>query len=116
MLSIEKGVLPYFTHRQTTIGKISILMGNPIRVAIIECIAKNKSCFDDEFIAKHQISVTVLKKNLRALNKGGLITRFSVGRNQASIYKINWVKLQEFKNLFDEFYQDFHIYFGTDTK
>ena len=84
MLSIEKGVLPYFTHRQTTIGKISILMGNPIRVAIIECIAKNKSCFDDEFIAKHQISVTVLKKNLREVFKFSIFSKVRLKENSVS--------------------------------
>jgi hypothetical protein len=98
--------LSYFTHRQTTIGKISVLMGTPLRAAIIENIAKNKSVFDEEFILRHQVSITILKKNIRALNKGGLLVRFSMGRNKTVEYKLNWDKINEFKTVFDDLYYD----------
>jgi hypothetical protein len=98
--------LSFYTPRQAVIGKMSNLMGNPLRAAIIECIAKEKSCFENEFLEKHKISITILKKNLRALNKGGLLVRYSFGRNKANVYKVNWDRFIEYKILFDEFYYD----------
>jgi hypothetical protein len=98
--------LSIYTTRQAVIGKMSNLMGNPLRAAIIECIAKEKSCFENEFLEKHNISITVLKKNIRALNKGGLLVRYTFGRNRANVYKVNWDKFIEYKILFDEFYYD----------
>jgi hypothetical protein len=107
--------LSYFTPRQTIIGKLSNLMGTPLRAAIIECLAKNKDCFDAEFISKHQVSITILKKNLRALIKGGLVIRYSVGRNKANIYKVNWEKLAEFKLIFDDLYYDIREFRDKDV-
>lgn len=104
----------YFTARQNVIGKTSNLLGTPLRAAILETIAKDKSCFDEEFLLRHQISLNILKKNLRALNKGGLIIRYSIGRSKANIYKINWERLKEFKVLFDELYYDIRIYQDKD--
>jgi hypothetical protein len=98
--------ISYFTPRQTAIGKMSNLMGNPLRAAIIECIAKNKSVFEEEFLLRHQVSITILKKNIRALNKGGLLLRYSMGRNKVVEYKINWEKINEFKTVFDDLYYD----------
>jgi predicted transcriptional regulator len=101
--------LPYYTYRQITVGKMTNLMGSPLRVAIIECISNNKSCLDKDFIEKHQISVTVLKKNLRALNKGGILTKYSVGRNKAIVYKLNHQKLEDFKIIFEELYDEIKV-------
>jgi hypothetical protein len=100
--------LPYYSQRQTTIGKISNLLGSPLRVAIIEQYSKNGDCFEDDFITKHQISINILKKNIRALNKGGLLIRHSAGRNKAIIYKINWPKILEYKSMYDQMYMDFN--------
>ena len=106
--------LNYFTVRQNVIGKTSNLLGTPLRAAILEAIAIDKSCFDNEFLLKHQVSLNILKKNVRALNKGGLIIRYAVGRNKANIYKINWERLKEFKVLFDELYYDIRVYQDKD--
>lgn len=95
-----------FSSRQYVIGKMCNLMGTPLRVAILERLVEEKSCFDIEFLLKHQISLATVKKNLRALNNGGLITRFVVGRNKANIYKVNWDKLLDYKYLFDELIYD----------
>lgn len=101
--------LPYFTQRQMIIGKVSNLLGSPLRVAIVEKYSKNEDCFDEEFLLKHQISINILKKNIRALNKGGILIRHSVGRNKANVYKLNWSKLLEYKSMHDEMFLDFNF-------
>ena len=54
----------------------------------------------------HYTPLTILKKNIRALNKGGLLVRFSMGRNKTVEYKLNWDKINEFKTVFDDLYYD----------
>ena len=93
-----------FNDYQTLIGRTNNLIGLPIRVAILECIASDKNCFDQDFIVKHEISIEVLKKNLRALNKGGLLIRKFTGRAKSVEYTVNWDKLNQYKMAFDRYY------------
>lgn len=95
-----------FNDYQTLIGRTNNLIGLPIRVAILECIASHKNCFDQDFIEKHEISMDVLKKNLRALNKGGILIRKFTGRAKSVEYTINWDKLNQYKMAFDKYYFD----------
>lgn len=95
-----------FNEYQTLIGKTNNLIGLPIRVAILECIAQNKSCLNQDFLDRYEISMDVLKKNLRALNKGGILIRKFTGRAKSVEYSINWDKLNNYKLALDRYYFD----------
>ena len=102
--------LVFFSIRQNKIGKYSNLLGSPLRAAIIEQIARNNSSFEQEFLLKHQISISMLKKNLRALNKGGIIKSKSLGKNKGKAYILNWERMQEFKGHIDDFYYEIRAF------
>ena len=96
----------YYTQRQLMIGKLSNLLGTPLRAAILESIAKNNQQPEHELADLHQIGMDTLRKNLRALVKGGFIKRTTVGRSKGCVYSLNWDKLKEYKMIVDELYYE----------
>ena len=77
-------------------------LGLPARVAIVEAIAKNKSCVINDLATIDLVAKATVMEHLRNLKKEGIV-KGSVTRSKAC-YCIDWDKLDEFKLLFDELY------------
>jgi hypothetical protein len=77
-------------------------LGLPARVAIVESIAKNKNCAEEDILDIDFIARTTVAAHLLNLKKEGII-KGSVTRSKMK-YCIDWDKLDEFKQLFDALY------------
>lgn len=75
---------------------------HPNRVAIIEKIAQKQNCVEDEILGIGEASSLTISEHLRSLKKEGFI-KGQLGKSKMS-FCIDWEKLDEFKMLFDELY------------
>lgn len=76
-------------------------LGHPARIAIIEAIAKRKSCVDNEIVTIDAIGQSATLEHMVGLRKAGLI-KGSFNTTSDHSYCINWDKMVELKNKMDE--------------
>lgn len=79
-------------------------LGLPARVAIVESIAQNKDCVIEDIVDVGFIAPATIAAHLLNLKKEGII-KGSVKRSKMC-YCIDWDKLDEFKILFDQMYEN----------
>lgn len=90
-----------YNNRQKTLSRFCASMANPTRIAILETLAVQENCNTD-IIEIPGLSKFTVQQNLKYLKKFDLING---GLDSKKIsYCIDYKKLKEFKNLFDEFY------------
>jgi len=89
-------------HNQVKLAHFCAAIGNPTRVVIMETLAAKHSCVTDEIIDISGLSKFTVGANLKSLKKSGLINGSFGIKNL--YYCINYKQLEEFKSIFDEFY------------
>ncbi|MBL7935351.1 MAG: helix-turn-helix transcriptional regulator [Bacteroidia bacterium] len=93
-----------YKYNQIKLASFCRSLGNPSRVAVIEKIAEMQSCVCDEIIEINNLTKTSTAAHIVSLKKEGII-KGSVSRSKL-FYCIDWDKLDEFKVLFDELYNN----------
>ena len=77
-------------------------LSNPRRIALLKTIASNHNCVKDNFVEVEGLNKFAVGMNLKYLKKFELVNgTFTTKKLQ---YCINYEKLEEFKSLFDAFY------------
>lgn len=89
------------TNRQEELSRFCAAMGNPNRIVILETLACQGNCVKDDFLEIEGLSKYTVGMNLKYLKKFGLINGTFTTRNLS--YCIDYKKLEEFKELFDDF-------------
>lgn len=89
-------------NRQEELSRFCAAMGNPNRIVIMETLASQGNCVKDDFLEIEGLSKFTVGLNLKYLKKFGLINGSFTSRNLS--YCIDYKKLEEFKQLFDGFY------------
>ena len=94
-----------YSLRQTKISNLFRALGHPARVAIIEKIANQNDCIENEVVNIHTIVPSTAKEHLNGLKKAGLING-TFNSKDGFCYCINWQKMDELKKLFDSLYKE----------
>jgi len=87
---------------QEELSRFCAAVSNPNRVVILESLACQGNCVKDDFLEIEGLSKFTVGMNLKYLKKFGLINGSFTTRNLC--YCIDYKKLEEFKELFDDFY------------
>lgn len=92
-----------YTTPEAKLAALCRSLGHPTRVTIIKTIAQKKNCVASQIIPSGDVSEKTIAEHLRSMKKEGIIK----GRLAPSSmsYCIDWKKLDEFKSLFDDLYQ-----------
>lgn len=89
-------------NRQDELARFCAALGNPNRIVILETLASQGNCIKDDFLDIDGLSKFTVGMNLKYLKKFELINGTFTTRNLS--YCIDYKKLDEFKELFDSFY------------
>lgn len=88
--------------RYETLARLCGSLSNPRRIALLKAIASNSNCVKDNFVEVEGLNKFAVGMNLKYLKKFELVNgTFTTKKLQ---YCINYEKLEEFKSLFDDFY------------
>lgn len=88
--------------RYETLARYCGTLSNPRRIALLKAIASNSNCVKDNFVEVEGLNKFAVGMNLKYLKKFELVNgTFTTKKLQ---YCINYKKLEEFKSLFDDFY------------
>ncbi|MCE3227157.1 MAG: ArsR family transcriptional regulator [Bacteroidetes bacterium] len=90
-----------YTDLQEKLSQYAATISNPGKIAIMQQIACRESC-ESEINEIAGLSRFTVGMNLKYLKKYGLIKGNLTSRNIS--YCIDYSKLEEFKSLFDQFY------------
>jgi ArsR family transcriptional regulator len=95
----DKLIIP---KRYETLARFCGALSNQRRIALLSAVASNTNCVKDNFVEVEGLNKFAVSMNLKYLKKFGLVNgTFTTKKLQ---YCINYEKLDEFKGLFDEFY------------
>lgn len=89
-------------NRQEQLSRLCAAMGNPNRIVLMETLASQGQCVKNDFLEIDGLSKFTVGMNLKYLKKFGLINGTFTSKNLS--YCIDYKKLEEFKELFDTFY------------
>lgn len=84
---------------------------HPTRIAIIEKLAQQGNCIEDEIIPVNEIAEPTVVEHLRSMKHEGLV-KGKLNRSNMS-YCINWEKIDECKLLFDQLYDQLNAHRQT---
>ena len=88
--------------RYDTLARFCGSLSNPRRIALLKAIASNSNCVKDNFAEVEGLNKFAVGMNLKYLKKLRLVNgTFTTKKFQ---YCINYEKREEFKTLFDDFY------------
>jgi len=91
-----------YTEKQIRIARYAKALGNPARIAIMEFLAKQETCFFGEIHEQLPIAKATASQHLAELKDAGLIQgEIMPPKVKYCICKENWL---EAKSLFDEFF------------
>lgn len=90
------------SNRYYALSRFCGTLSNPRRIALLKALASNSNCVKDNFVEVDGLNKFAVGMNLKYLKKFGLVNgTFTTKKLQ---YCINYEKLEEFKILFDDFY------------
>jgi ArsR family transcriptional regulator, arsenate/arsenite/antimonite-responsive transcriptional repressor len=93
---------PKYTDKQTRIARYAKALGNPARIAIMEFLAQQETCFFGEIHEKLPIAKATASQHLKELKDAGLIQGEIIPpKVKYCINKENW---EEAKMLFGDFF------------
>ena len=84
------------------LARFCAAMGNPTLIAILEKLACTGNCVSDEIMELKGVTRFTVNMNLKYLKKYEMITGSLTSKHLS--YCINYDKMAEFKELFDDFY------------
>jgi DNA-binding transcriptional ArsR family regulator len=91
-----------FEDTQREVARIAKLMSHPARVAILQHLAKTKTCISGDIALELPLSRTTVSQHLQELKNGGLIKGNVDGLNVC--YCIDEAAFADAKALFDVFF------------
>lgn len=89
-------------NRHVLLSRYCGTFSNATRLAILEKLAANEHCMKGDFMEIPGISRFTVGQNLKDLRKYGLVNGTFTSKNIT--YCLNYEKLEEFKQLFDNLY------------
>ena len=93
----------YFTIEQEQITRYAKAMSHPVRVFILDFLARKKCCYSGDMIDDLPIARSTLSEHLKELKKSGLIQgEINPPFIKYCIHQENW---QKAKRLFEVFFQ-----------
>jgi|GEM_PF-653277 len=92
-----------YTEKQMRLARYAKALGHPGRVAIMEFLAKQKTCFFGEIHEQLPIAKTTTLQHLSELKDAGLIQSKTISSKVR--YRINQRNLKEAKLFFGEFFE-----------
>jgi ArsR family transcriptional regulator, arsenate/arsenite/antimonite-responsive transcriptional repressor len=99
----------YYTDNQEKIARYSKALGHPVRVFILDYLAKNtnKCCYSGDMAEELPIARSTLSEHLKELKKAGLIQgEINPPYIKYCINKDNW---EEAKLLLNQFFSSYDI-------
>jgi len=92
-----------FTNEQEHLARFAKALGHPVRIAILQMLAKKTCCYHSNMSEKLPIAKSTLSQHLNELKDAGLIDRESVSLPTIKycICKENWALA---KQLFNELF------------
>lgn len=100
------------SNRLMNLARFFGALSNPSRIALLEKLACNNACIKDDFIEFDGMSKFTVGMNLKYLKKHGLING-NLSSKKLS-YCLNYQKLDELKQQFDDFYNRLNQNRGND--
>ena len=95
-----------FTKAQLEIAEVAKVLGHPARIAILQFLAKQKSCQCGDIVGELPRSQSTVSQHLKELKSIGLIKGTIEGPSVCyCIDEKNWNK---FTRIFSELFHDFH--------
>ena len=92
------------TSSQEKLSRFCASIGNSTRVSIMEAVASKNNCVNGDVIEVSDLGKFATVINLKGLKKTGLIN--GTFHSKKMSYCIDYEKLDEFKTLFDNFYNN----------
>ena len=93
----------YFTEEQEVIARYAKALSHPVRMFILDFLARNESCYSGDMAEELPIARSTLSEHLKELQKSGLIQgEINPPYIKYCINKESWNKAQE---LFGEFFR-----------
>lgn len=91
-----------FADTQREVARLAKLLAHPARVAILQHLAKTKTCISGDIALELPLSRTTVSQHLQELKNGGLIQGSIEGLNVC--YCIDETAFAEAKALFEQFF------------
>ena len=95
----DKLIIP---KRYETLARFCGALSNQRRIALLAAVASNSNCVKDSYVEVEGLNKFAVGMNLKYLKKFGLVNGTFTSKKLQ--YCINYEQLEEFKGLFDEFY------------
>ncbi|MFH1296300.1 MAG: winged helix-turn-helix domain-containing protein [Bacteroidota bacterium] len=93
----------YFTEEQEVIARYAKAMSHPVRMFILDFLARNKCCYSGDMAEELPIARSTLSEHLKELKKSGLIQgEINPPYIKYCINQENWQKAED---LFQEFFK-----------
>lgn len=93
----------YFTEEQEVIARYAKAMSHPVRMFILDFLARNKCCYSGDMAEELPIARSTLSEHLKELKKSGLIQgEINPPYIKYCINQENWEKA---RMLFEEFFK-----------
>lgn len=96
-----------FTADQSQIAEFAKALSHPARIEILKVLAEKQMCICGEIVEILPLSQSTVSQHLKELKKVGLIQGEIEGKK--SCYCINWERLQELHECYDDFFQNLII-------
>jgi len=93
------------TTEQEQLARFAKALGNPVRIAILQMLAKKTCCYHGEMSEKLPIAKSTLSQHLNELKDAGLICQeeITLPTIKYCVHKENWeLAKQLFEELFSE--------------
>jgi len=90
-----------FTTEQNEIARIAKVLGHPARIAILEYLAKTKTCICSDLVNEIGLAQATISQHLKELKKVEIIQGTIEGTSIC--YCLNQEKWQEIKTTFQQF-------------
>ena len=91
-----------FTDEQNTFAQIGKVFSHPARVAILEHLLKTNACINSDLVEELGLAQATISQHLKELKAIGIIQGTIEGVSMS--YCINPEKWLEFKNTFEQFF------------
>jgi predicted transcriptional regulator len=93
----------YFTEEQEAASRYAKAMAHPVRIFILDFLARNKCCYSGDMAEELPIARSTLSEHLKELKKAGLIQgEINPPFIKYCINRENWEKAS---GLFDRFFK-----------
>ena len=91
----------HFTAKQNAIAKLAKALGHPARIAIMQFLAKQETCYFGDIHEELPIAKATVSQHLKELKNAGLIQgQIETPKVKYCINKENWKLAQELLNEF----------------